>query len=411
VQIVVSAFACERMRMQVSFLFMLQAGLPAKTANPTESEPPPVNGVWVANDISSTNPSEGVQVFHVPAGSRYRVVVLDSGVELRRASEQYVQRACDEASWHPTGSFDRGTRINETAAFTCNFGREEADALLEMFNVEPTTASLMRDIFNVTQPCAHREQRRITRLGGKWWRQLLFDLHPYFRDVRAFVLAIHEALEPDIYHADGDEMLPRAPGSDVVTVVSYFTPTVAHDARWDDGWGGHLIISPFVMDDLRYQKELVQEASREQPALRIAPRPGRTVIFSGSLLHRSSPAAEAHPLIETLPALEAARLWSGGELHKVPHRARWRFSSVMQITCHNGAYRGPFRPDNRVNTLGRVLVAIAVLAYGFWQGPCARRAAPAGADQLQDGGSGMAHRQPQKEVSSRRKKNKKQHGS
>ena len=366
------------------------------------------DGVWVSSGVvRESRPSEHVRVFEVPAGSPHRVLVIDAaarnltGVSLRHIT------SCDHDSWYPMASYDRAA--SKPAGFSCWFARATADSLLADFNEDAVLADAMRGAFNTTRPCEHRENRVVRALGGKWWRSLLYPLHRSFRDVRAWALAIHEEMEPDVYHVDGHEMLARAPGSDLVTVITYPSAPSAEQQQqddgagagaggaWDDGWGGELLVAAEAVRHGHEQRATTARLRERAPglyggaALRIAPRPDRVVAFSGALLHRSTPPSDARPPSRTLPALAAARLSYGGARVPVPTEARWRFSSVMQLTCHNGRYHGPYEEDTTPSVLPRLALAAAVLVLGVYFGHIPnplRKAAPATEEADRDASSG-----------------------
>ena len=120
-------------------------------------------------------------------------------------------RACGKGSWYPMGSYDRAANA-KPAALSCPTPRSAADVLLAEFNKDTLLASTLQLAFNVSKPCEHRENKVVRALGGKWWRTLLFPLHSYFRDVRAWTLAINDMMEPDVFHSDGYESARREPG-------------------------------------------------------------------------------------------------------------------------------------------------------------------------------------------------------
>lgn len=346
-------------------------------------------GIWHAPGVVFSQLAAGVRTYKLTE-SRHRVLVVDSaGQQLAEAALQHILD-CDAGSWFPMGSYAR-TRPQQgggqqPTALTCMTPRPTAENLLALFNEDPVLADAMRRTFNVTQPCLHRENKIVKELGGKWWRTLLFPFHSYFRDVRAWVLAIHENMQPDVFHSDGHELHWREPGSDFVTVLVYPSAEQAAAAtagagtgsaepaadatRWEDGWGGDLLVAAHVARDGRTQQAEGEKLSREAgAALRIIPRHGRIVIFTGSLLHSSTPPLNARPPIETLPALQRAKVATpGGGVLAIPQHARWRLSSVMQLTCHNDAYHGPYETDDGPNVKLRMLGVLLVIAFGIYRG-------------------------------------------
>ena len=366
------------------------------------------DGIWVSSGVvRESRPAENVRVFEVPAGSPHRVLVVDAAARnLTGASLRHIN-SCGQDAWYPMASYDRAA--SKPAGFSCWFARATADSLLADFNEDALLADAMRGAFNTTRPCEHRENRVVRALGGKWWRSLLYPLHRSFRDVRAWALAIHEDMEPDVYHVDGHEMLARAPGSDLVTVITYPSTSSADQRQdddddggsdaWDDGWGGELLVAAEAVRRSSDQRATTARLQEREPglyggaALRIAPRPDRVVAFSGALLHRSTPPSDARPPSRTLPALAGAQLSYGGARVRVPAEARWRFSSVMQLTCHNGRYHGPYEADTTPSVLPRLALAAAVLVLGVYLGHIPnplRKATPATEEAGRDASSGTA---------------------
>jgi len=339
------------------------------------------SGVWTVAGVVESRPAPNVRVFSLPIEGRYRVVVVDgaSNNSLMRAAAQQI-RACTDGDWYPIGSYDRAAG-GKSAALSCMTPRPMADAMLSVFNSDPLLTSAMQLGFNVSEPCAHRENKIVRALGGKWWRTLLFPVHRYFRDVRAWAIAIDENMVPDVFHSDGHEFLVREPGDDFITALVYpsaeeaarplsdeFTIDDEGSARWDDSWGGRLQVAAAVVTFGSKQQMLSEQLStlKESSAIEIAPRPGRAVIFSGMLMHRSSPPTELRPPTPTMTSLLGAEKRAGGR--PVPPESRWRLTSVMQLTCHNNAYHGPYEPDDSPNVGARLLGALLLIAFGISQG-------------------------------------------
>ena len=80
------------------------------------------------------------------------------------------------------------------------------------------------------------------------------------------------------------------------------------------------------------------EDAGERAVLRLTPRPDRVVVFSGQLLHRSTPPTAEAPATASLPALlpgvSANRGRSGpgrAAWVAVPKVARWRYTHVVPL--------------------------------------------------------------------------------
>ena len=319
------------------------------------------DGVWITDAVKEEQPLDGVRIFTVTHSGRYRVLVASVDESTNALVLDHLAN-CETAHWRPMHSFTTD-ETRAPAAYGCMHPRELADAMLESFNSDATLAHAMRLAFNVSVACTHREGKTDPKLGGSWLRNhILYHVHPRFRGTRAWTALLNEETTADAFHADGFERLRREPGTDFFTVLRY-----PNDGSWRDGWGGEFLIAPhaqMVGSDQRAESEAL--IGTEGAVMRIAPRPDRIIVFSGQLLHRSTPPTHAWPIVQTPPGLAAASLGvpDGGASasRRVPKAARWRVASVMQLTCRNDAYHGPFEgPPPMPNMAPRLLGLSATL--------------------------------------------------
>ena len=170
-------------------------------------------------------------------------------------------------------------------------------------------------------------------LDGGWatWLQQL---------TRTWVLALHAEMSEDVWHSDGCERPRGQAGPDFFTVLSY-PPADGLDGDWQEAWGGHIEFAARMCDNNAVgARRAATEASSEKAVMRLTPRADRVVVFSGQLLHRSTPPSRVAPLTETLTGLRlGVRPLQGRRAFiEVPAQARWRYTHVMQLLCENGAY-------------------------------------------------------------------------
>lgn len=305
-----------------------------------------IDDVWVGRDAREEHRKlDGVRVFRVTPEGRHRVLVADDITASKGLLSAAAQRLAGCNEWQPITSFADDRSAGKPNAFSCLYPRTDADSLLTAFNDEAQAAMALA--FNVSSgSCRHLT---MTERAGPPVHGLLDALHALLparlvgraeTPRRAWVLALHSALTPDLFHSDGCERIAREPGTDFFTVLSY-----PNDASWQRDWGGELLIAPSVCISSHERKSQSQQrypaGDASGAVLRVTPRPGRVVVFSGQLLHRSTPPTQAKPASASLPAL-AAGVTHLGRRYEVPAEARWRYSSVMQVLCRNNAYFGPF---------------------------------------------------------------------
>ena len=72
--------------------------------------------------------------------------------------------------------------------------------------------------------------------------------------------------------------------------------------------------------------------------------------------HQHARAPDRPPSVSGSAAPGSAARW-----HQIPAEARWRFSSVMQLTCPNGRYHGPYFEDTTPAYPLLRLLAVAAL--------------------------------------------------
>ena len=210
------------------------------------------DGVWSADGVEVASPADGVRIYTVKPGERWRVLVVDWATEatveldMTAMAAQHVHD-CPSATWRPMNSFTTDTRA--PAAYGCLYDRTLADAMLSALNRNPHIQQAMQAAFNVTSPCSHREGRqdpkvsyialslcedrathcrRLTppyphrhaqgalsyhsrcdyadavsaQLGGTWLRNyILYHFHARFRATRAWTALINEDTTPDAVHS------------------------------------------------------------------------------------------------------------------------------------------------------------------------------------------------------------------
>eukprot|EP00927_Polykrikos_kofoidii_P055566 TRINITY_DN49792_c0_g1_i1.p1 TRINITY_DN49792_c0_g1~~TRINITY_DN49792_c0_g1_i1.p1 ORF type:complete len:413 (+),score=40.77 TRINITY_DN49792_c0_g1_i1:30-1268(+) len=124
---------------------------------------------------------------------------------------------------------------------------------------------------------------------------------------RAYITRLSRAFASDDLHSDVDCEWGKKTNRRYLTVLSY-----PHEA-WESSWEGH---SEWVARACEDEAAFHPESGRQLPAaLRVAPRPGRTVIFDSKQPHRA-----------TWPSDTASSMEHGESL-------RMRYSVVLQLGC------------------------------------------------------------------------------
>lgn len=302
------------------------------------------NGVWTSSSVEESQPAPGVRIFKLTQ-DKHRVLVMDDVDLLQTAASNHLRECYSEtwfgsvsSAWHPISPFttDSERRIAPNA-FSCLYGRTKAEELLSELQADAVLHTAMGLAFNVSSAsCTHRE---LYSTG--------LESH-VFRWARAWVLALHDNLRPDVFHSDGCDNDERPVGTDFFTVLAY------PNSQWEAGWGGELLVAPRACNSSMSNTRQREEAAfaTTTAALRVLPRARRLIVFSGELMHRSTPPTSAAWLTQTLPALTSA--------HATNPRERWRYASVMQVVCEQGLHHRP--PQSQQHLLfGSVSLLLAAL--------------------------------------------------
>ena len=324
------------------------------------------DGVWAAAGVEESQPAPGLRVFSIVDATRHRhrVLVAEGRGDspLLVAARAWLDE-CPSTRWHPAVSYDDDRDVRQPNSFSCKYRMTGADRLLGHFN--RLEADAMRMVFNVSKPCEYMTD---AAAGSGGLQQMAGALQTLLRlrYRRAWVLALHEEMTPDAFHPDGCETTARARGSDLFTVITY-----PNTREWDASrWGGALLFAPHVCQseaEGRRASEVLFPGG-EGAVLRIAPRADRVIVFSGQLLHRSTPPTAAAPLSTSFAAFNGGVRGGNGQQHAVPREARWRYSSVQQLQCFNNGYHGPYVEGDDADTQGMMrLVALALLVVWFFR--------------------------------------------
>ena len=111
----------------------------------------------------------------------------------------------------------------------------------------------------------------------------------------------------------------------MITVLSY------PHSEWREEWGGHLEFSARTCLDGRDREW------NPDVVLRVIPKPDVLILFSGPVLHRATSPTGSAPRSSGPRAL---RDHEDNTARK--EAAAWRYSQVMQLTCFNGRFNGPY---------------------------------------------------------------------
>ena len=348
----------------------------ARVRDLIEADRPPVaaSGVWVAPHVRERKLAAGVRIFELLPGHVVAMIPLPAG---RHAPALQQLQHCD-TGWGTLAA----TELNEVDSFRCVPTPKQAHAALAEFNGDDLTRRVLRDVFNVTRPCTdirHTRSWLWEWAGGK-------------SSARQWLTASHAGMPADSWHPDGCEFDVRPPGADFITVLTY------PHSEWRAEWGGQVEFAAALCADARVN------AWQEAVALRVTPAPDVRVIFSGSLLHRATnpstlaPRTHGPPQLadhDDNPAAGGSAAWrscpvecvyacvyvcvcvcvcvylhilSVSSIHPSIHPTihRYRYSAVMQLTCYNGRFFGPFHTMLGPLVLtfpgNRFLVPVACLA-------------------------------------------------
>lgn len=279
-------------------LALLLALLPA--AAPVEME----DGVWAAPGVVQENLSGGGRAFEIVPGQKVVVIPLPAGRHAR-ALAQLGHCATGWQKLYATAAELEEERHN---CYRCVPRPRAATAALREFNEDAATRSALREALNITAPCVD------VRTGD-----FLSEAITRTSIARQWLTALTAGMPPDAWHPDGCDLNVRRSGWDFFTVLTY------PNAEWKDEWGGQVEFGAATCDDPR------QETWSLAPVLRVTPGPDVLIFFSGALIHRATNPNMQAPLLDGPPDLT-----SGGRQKK------WRYSNVMQITCENHRYHGPY---------------------------------------------------------------------
>lgn len=270
------------------------------------------DGIWAAPSVRELpDPPAGARIFHVHG--RHRVVVLEREPDALHGRAREHVRAC-ATGWREIQAFEGADEAN---AFSCYLAAADADAWLAELLADPGVAGAMAGAFNATPTACATRSHRGAGPGGARLR-------------RSWVTALHDGMPADVFHADGCDSRRRPAGHDFFTALAW-----PHGA-WADAWGGAVQFAPQECGGPAGDNRSASE--RTAPVLAVSPRPDRLVLFSGPLLHRATHPSAAAPA----GAAPAAAL---GALRGAPSArsaARWRLSSVQQLTCFTGRDMGPY---------------------------------------------------------------------
>jgi len=268
------------------------------------------DGIWIAPHVQEQRLAGGVRVFILLP--QHFVVVMPLPAGRHTAALLQLDR-CD-TGWDTLASTEQAWSEGEINSFRCAPQPSQARAALAEFNGHADTQRVLREVFNVTRECAdiHTGSRLGEMLSGK-------------SRGRQWLTALHNGMPKDSWHPDGCEFDPRPPGADAITVLTY------PHSQWLSEWGGQLEFSSETCTDRRIE-------SWDPPiAMRLTPRPDVLVFFSGPLIHRATHPNGNAPRSPGPPALKDHM-----DNSAATSGAAWRYSNVMQLTCYNDRFHGPY---------------------------------------------------------------------
>ena len=158
--------------------------------------------MWLAAGAQEHRPAPGLRVFSVlPDGdSRHKVLVIEgaSNASLLAAAKRRLE-TCAADEWRPITSFREDRSDGRPNAFSCLFSNEDAGALLADFSREARTAMALT--FNASQ-CRHLQLTEAASPGSTTFLGAALGLLGFGQPLprRAWVLALHSELAPDLFH-------------------------------------------------------------------------------------------------------------------------------------------------------------------------------------------------------------------
>eukprot|EP00277_Geminigera_cryophila_P025826 CAMPEP_0179483462 /NCGR_PEP_ID=MMETSP0799-20121207/60649_1 /TAXON_ID=46947 /ORGANISM="Geminigera cryophila, Strain CCMP2564" /LENGTH=333 /DNA_ID=CAMNT_0021297011 /DNA_START=231 /DNA_END=1233 /DNA_ORIENTATION=+ len=239
------------------------------------------DGIWIAPHVQEQRLAGGVRVFILLP--QHFVVVMPLPAGRHTAALLQLDR-CD-TGWDTLASTEQAWSEGEINSFRCAPQPSQARAALAEFNGHADTQRVLREVFNVTRECA--------------------DIHTGSRL--------------------GEMLRPAPTGADAITVLTY------PHSQWLSEWGGQLEFSSATCTDRRIE-------SWDPPiAMRLTPRPDVLVFFSGPVIHRATHPNGNAPRSPGPPALKDHM-----DNSAATSGAAWRYSNVMQLTCYNDRFHGPY---------------------------------------------------------------------
>ena len=268
------------------------------------------SGVWVAPQVRERRLHGGVRVFELLPN--YLAVLMPLPANRHAHSLQQLER-CD-TGWDTLAATAQEAAEGQFNSFRCVPTASQAKTSLSDFNNDTHTQRVLQEVFNVTAPC-----RNMYTGSGLW------ELISGKSSARQWLTALHDRMPKDRWHPDGCAFDPRPQGSDMITVLSY------PHTEWREEWGGQLEFSAQTCLDGRVKQW------DPETVLRVTPKPDLLVMFSGPVLHRAtSPSSKA-------PRSRGPRALQDHEDNTArKEAAAWRYSQVMQLTCFNGRFSGPY---------------------------------------------------------------------
>lgn len=240
-------------------------------------------------------------------------------------------------------------------SFRCSPTPTAARVALADFNQDASTQRVLRQVFNVTAPC-------VDIITGS----TLGEVFTGRSSTRQWLTALHNGMPKDSWHPDGCQYDPRPPGTDMITILSY------PHSEWREEWGGQVEFSSLLCTDSQ------QDGFDSPVALRLTPSPEILVLFSGPVIHRAT-----HPNGNAPRSRGPKELEDHDENNAPEEGAGWRYSNVMQLTCYNGRFFGPYH--ERVGPFvmkfrgaqyvvpGLYMAMLVVMVYIVWWQPHAEQ--------------------------------------
>ena len=157
----------------------------ASSSSPDGAQAATKGGVWAAPHIREQHFGNGVRVWEVAPQHMVALVPLPAG---RHAYALGQLQHCD-AGWDTLAATQKALDDGEINSFRCTPTPRQAEESLSVFNEHALTRRVLRNVFNVTQPC------RNIYTGSELWGRLVGK-----SSARQWLTALHSDMAEDSWH-------------------------------------------------------------------------------------------------------------------------------------------------------------------------------------------------------------------